>query len=81
MKELFSNCYSLLYLPDISKWNISLADHEEIAYIFGNCISLSFLHDLKNFHLFEEQFEEFYSMTSNCPNIINDQNLAQEYDF
>ena len=41
---MFENCSSLLYLPDISKWNISNVTNMD--YLFSDCISLSKLPDI-----------------------------------
>ena len=44
MSNIFYNCKSLQYLPDISKWNISNAT--DISSIFYNCKSLQYLPDI-----------------------------------
>ena len=37
---MFSNCSSLISLPDLSKWNTET--HEDMKYLISDCISLSF---------------------------------------
>ena len=44
MKCMFSECYSLSLLPDISKWNIS--NIKFMGGMFSNCISLLFIPDI-----------------------------------
>ena len=53
MDNLFLDCSSLSYLPDISKWNTNRV--ESIDNMFYNCISLTFLPDLSkwNFSTFK----------------------------
>ena len=46
MQFLFSRCSSLLYLPDISKWN--LTNVKNINGIFSECSSLIGLSDRSN---------------------------------
>jgi len=41
MNELFYNCYSLISLPDLSKWDIS--NVEDMDRMFCNCYSLNSL--------------------------------------
>ena len=49
MNELFSNCSSLLSLPDISNWDTS--DVISMSKIFYNCKSLSILPDISKWNL------------------------------
>ena len=44
MRNLFSFCYSLKSLPDISKWNTSKVNN--ISHLFSNCKSLKSLPDI-----------------------------------
>ena len=45
-EKLFYNCQSLLYLPDISKWNVG--NVKDMSYMFYNCRSLLSLPDIQN---------------------------------
>ena len=46
---MFRECKSLIFLPDITKWNFSNVFN--VDNIIKNCISLSFLyHDFKAFN-------------------------------
>ena len=44
MNYIFAECYSLSYIPNISKWNISSV--KDISYMFYDCKSLSILPDI-----------------------------------
>ena len=44
MEDLFSNCKSLLSLPDISKWNTNKVVN--MKGLFSDCISLLSLPDI-----------------------------------
>ena len=44
IKEMFSDCKSLLSLPDISKWKTDYVT--DMSYMFNNCGSLSSLPDI-----------------------------------
>ena len=44
MNGMFSNCWSLISLPDISKWNTD--NVKNINGIFLNCESLLFIPDI-----------------------------------
>ena len=46
MEFLFSKCSSLLYLPDISKWNLN--NVKNINGMFSECSSLKGLSDISN---------------------------------
>ena len=48
---MFYGCFSLNYLPDISKWDIDNINN--INYIFNRCSSLTFLPDISKWE-FEE---------------------------
>ena len=45
MREMFSNCFSLISLPDINKWNINKV--EDNKNIFEDCLALIFLPNIK----------------------------------
>ena len=44
MNYMFNNCASLLFLPDISKWNTRIVNN--MSYIFNSCESLISLPDI-----------------------------------
>ena len=46
---MFDSCSSLLYLPDISKWNTSNIRH--INGLFNNCLSLISLPDISKWKI------------------------------
>ena len=48
MNHMFSDCYSLLCLPDITKWNISNVKY--MFSIFENCKSLIKVPDIPNWN-------------------------------
>ena len=66
MNYLFYGCSSLIYLPDISKWNISSV--EDMSNLFYGCSSLSFLPDIS---LWKLNFFELKSMIKECINSLN----------
>ena len=41
MFDIFEECFSLISLPDISKWNIK--NVKDIRFMFSECASLKFL--------------------------------------
>ena len=45
ISNLFNFCYSLLSIPDISKWNIQ--NVESISRLFDHCSKLTSLPDMK----------------------------------
>ena len=44
MNYLFSGCYSLISLPDISSWSTN--NVYDMTYMFGNCSTLKSLRDI-----------------------------------
>ena len=48
MSDMFSGCSSLLYLPDISKWNTN--NITDMSYMFNQCSSLSKLPDISKWN-------------------------------
>ena len=48
MNEMFSNCSSLISLPDISKWDTS--EVKNMSKIFSNCIKLASLPDISKWN-------------------------------
>ena len=49
MKGLFDICFSLSYLPDLSKWDLTNAI--DLSYLFNDCSSLKYLPDISNWKL------------------------------
>ena len=47
---MFSNCISLISLPDISKWNSK--NPSDIKNLLSNCFSLSFLPDISKWEYY-----------------------------
>ena len=48
MNGMFSNCYTLISLPDISKWNTN--NVADMSWIFSNCKSLISLPDISKWN-------------------------------
>ena len=48
MSEMFSNCLSLISLPDILKWNTNNVIN--IYKMFSNCLSLTSLPDISKWN-------------------------------
>ena len=67
MKRVFSNCYSLKRLPDISKWITN--NVKDISGIFENCISLIYLPDISKWNL--PNITNITRMFYNCPSLIS----------
>ena len=61
---LFSYCFSLTSMPDISKWNTKNLNN--ISVMFQNCLSLSFLPNISKWNVLKESDLIRYSH-----NIIN----------
>ena len=67
MDFLFCECYNLLYLPDISKWNTSNA--YDIRSIFNNCKSLSSIRDISKWNISNVYFMS--QMFINCKSLTS----------
>jgi surface protein len=63
---MFSDCKSLFFLPNISKWNIDSVVNMD--YMFYNCESLSYLPDLKKWNINKEA--DINSMFKNCYSLL-----------
>ena len=63
MGEIFSNCFSLSSLPDISKWNTNNVTDRSM---FSNCSSLASLPDISQWNTEKEinRVEMFYNCIS-----------------
>ena len=66
MSYMFYNCISLLYLPDISKWNTS--NVLKMNNMFCRCISLSYLPNISKWNVnkvsnMDEMFYKCYSLS------------------
>ena len=66
MRNLFSFCYSLKSLPDISKWNTSKVNN--ISHLFSNCKSLKSLPDISKWDT--SNVKDMRKMFYNCISII-----------
>ena len=64
MYKMFYRCESLIYLPNISKWDFSSV--KSTVYMLAECESLQFL---PNFS--KSQIKKFYHTFYNSINIIN----------
>ena len=49
---MFTNCTSLISLPDLSKWKTD--NLLMMQSLFYDCLSLSFLHDISNWNNYNE---------------------------
>ena len=58
LRFLFSNCISLAFIPNISKWNLS--EDAKRDHMFQNCLSLSYI-----------PIEEIRNKYYNCINLLN----------
>ena len=72
---MFSNCKSLISLPNISKWN--LTNVVNMSYLFSNCESLLSLPDLSRWDIFNNDYVQ--NLFENCFSllIIPDINLIK----
>ena len=72
---MFSNCKSLISLPNISKWN--LTNVVNMSYLFSNCESLLSLPDLSRWDIFNLDYVQ--NLFENCFSllIIPDINLIK----
>jgi len=81
MSEMFSNCISLLSLPDISCWNVS--EVRDMSSMFFLCLSLLYLPDISKWKV---QYIP-YNFASGCysllylPNIPFDMNKSTHYSI
>ena len=65
LKEMFSNCISLVSLPDISNWDFT--DVIDISKMFSNCVSLTTFPNISNWNT-NNCFDMSY-IFSNCKNL------------
>ena len=65
MNEIFSNCPSLISLPDISEWDTS--NIIDMSKIFYNCRSLSFIPDISKWDI--SNVVDMHKMFKNCISI------------
>ena len=65
MSFVFSNCPSLLSLPDISKWNTN--NVTDMSYMFNNCSSLLSLPDISNWNI--NNVKDMSYMFSGCSSL------------
>ena len=71
MNYLFSGCYSLISLPDISSWSTN--NVYDMTYMFGNCSTLKSLRDISkwNFSKTSDMSFMFYNCSSSKSFPIN----------
>ena len=86
MYDMFSDCSSLLSLPDISKWNTN--NVKNMREMFSNCYSLSSLPDISKWNT--NNVNDMNGMFYNCilllhiPNLQNnsyDDSISDNFDF
>ena len=65
MSYMFSGCYSLLSLPDISKWDIS--NIIKMTYMFDNCELLSSMPDISEWNT--SNVTKMKGMFNNCKSL------------
>ena len=83
MNELFSNCFSLILLPDMSNWDTSNVIYME--KMFYNCKSLSLLPDISNWNTnnvihIDKMFYNCLTLTS-IPDLFRWNNNIKLSDF
>ena len=66
MERVFSNCFSLEKLPDISKWKTE--NVENMHGMFENCISLSIIPDISIWNAYK--VKDINKIFYNCPSLI-----------
>ena len=67
MKEIFSNCSSLIYIPDISEWDTSnIIDMNKVFY---NCSSLPLLPDISEWNT--SNVIDMNKMFYNCSSLLS----------
>ena len=68
MSDMFSGCYSLNNLPDISKWNIQNVTN--MSYMFCDCSSLNNLPDISKWKTSKLTYYTYYNdMFNECKKI------------
>ena len=67
MKQVFSNCFSLKSLPDISKWNTE--NVIDFSCLFENCISLNKIPDISKWNT--NKLKTINRIFYNCSSLIS----------
>ena len=67
MSVIFGKCYSLLSLPDISKWN--LCSIKDINCLFYGCLSLNSFPNILRWNI--ENIEDKSCLNYDCFSSIN----------
>ena len=67
MSDMFSNCKSLISLPDVSEWNTSNVTN--MNHMFSNCSSLISLPDISKWNT--SNVNDMSLMFSNCKSLIS----------
>ena len=85
---MFSNCSSLMILPDVAKWNIQNVKYME--YMFSGCRSLTSISDLDDWNKAEINKTKMFSGCDSLPKKsykeFNDDSSSEdvnetEYDY
>ena len=63
---MFSNCNSLIELPDISKWNTK--NIKDMSYLFYNCSSITYLPDISKWKT--DNIINIKSMLMGCSSLL-----------
>ena len=79
MQGVFSNCFSMKKLPDISKWDTN--NVKDMSNFFDNCCSLSVLPNISKWNF--KNVEDISRMFYNCNSLISlpDINFLTKFHF
>ena len=77
MAEIFLNCSSLFFLPDISKWNTNKVI--DIRYLFFGCSSLFSLPDISKWNI--NNVTNACLMLTNCISLISLPDLSNKFPW
>ena len=66
-------CIKLIYLPDISKWNVSNVEY--MQYMFSDLWSIIKLPDISKWKINNAKNKDF--LIHNCPKLINIPNISK----
>ena len=70
---IFSNCTSLISVPDLSKWNTN--NIKDMFYLFSDCFTLPFLPDISKWKNYEDKHKiekPDYNMINSIDSVIVD---------
>ena len=78
LSYMFSNCNSLIFIPDISIWKINNSDDMvNMSYMFSNCNSLLFLPDISKWNT--NNVINISNIFSGCKSIISLPDISKWY--